>query len=188
MCCIPCQSHNKVEDDSSSKMRDIHCSNKMKRDIHCALCQKEGSLLFGSWELIGSGKNEAFLLSYFKKIPESKAGTYFGASKQLVHIKPSENESIWLMRTECDTMGATFIAIKFGEQNHELTMFRTSALVTYVRNGKNKITARYVSFAGTGPSCEVVREVKWWRPGRMITTITVGNEKCTRRHKRILMK
>ena len=157
---------------------------KMK-DIWCGLCQTK-SLLFGSWEFIG-GENEEMLLERFGNVPGSKASTFLSAKKQVIHLKPTDNEDTWLFRAETDTMGATFIVISFGEEKHELTIFRTSAKVTYVREGKNKISANYMSYDNAGkPSNKMVREVKWWRPNRMITTITIDSKTCIRMYKRII--
>ena len=174
MCCIQCQSNNKVEAERGRRVVDK--DNKGARQTK--------SLLFGSWELI-SEENAAAFLHYISRWTMTEAPKYFTAKKQFVHIKPSDHENVWLYRTETEAMKGTFMIIEFGIEKHELTPFHIPAEALYKRIGLNEITARYAPYDFSVPICTVNRKVKWWRPNRLITEVKFGSATSIRKYKRI---
>ena len=161
MCCLPCMSYNKVADDSWQKV---------KNNVYCGLCQAN-SLLFGTWELINE-TNQAAFLKQMGGITEETMDTFLH-KKQIIQLNPTCNESIWLYRFEAETGEITNMNINFGIEKHELTPFRVPARATYLREGKHKLTVHYVMYDGR--HAKATREVKWWRPNRLVTEIVLDN-------------
>ena len=176
MGCLPCHSSNKVGDESDKK--------NVKKNFSSGLwlaCLAR-SLLFGSWELI-SEKNEAAFLKHMGGMNETRMRNHVTIKKQIVRIKPSDREDTWLYRLELENAEAVDVVIKFGEELRETNAFRVPTMVTYIRDSKNKVTAHYVMYDGRRG--EIIREVKWWCPNRMITTMALEGVISVRIAKRI---
>ena len=172
MCCIPCKSYNKVADESGRQ--------EFKTVVCCGLCQAN-SLLFGNWELI-SEQNQA---AYFRQaggMTERNINTLIH-KKQIVQIKPGDHDDTWLYRLDTEAGDVTFLVFKFGIELNEVTPLHIPAKATYIREGKNKVTTHYVMYDGRRSVC--TREVKWWRPNRLVTKMILDNVLSVRQYRRI---
>ena len=171
MCCITCKRRNKVTEEGWQQV---------KSNVYCGLCQPR-SLLFGTWEFT-SEQNQAAFLEEMGGITETSRDK-FVRKKQIVQLNPTRDENAWLYRVESETGDRIELSIRFGIEKHEITPYRVPAKATYLREGKNKMIVNYVMYDER--RVKVTKEVKWWRPNKLIIKMVLNNLVSVRKYRRL---